>query len=182
MLQDLVLLDFHYNYHNYQRSIELLQEGFGQNHRVINARMEAMLNLPNPSTELVNLQQFYDTLETHIRGFDSLGKSHESYGDIFVPIIHKILPIALKKRLARDHSIKEWTLDELRKAILVKEVEILEAGKSNSDPPELPSCDPVIPTASFSTSFNRKTPPKPNGKHPPTHQGCAYCKGETQFP
>ena len=35
---------------NYQRSIELLQERFGQSHRIINALMEAMLNLPNPST------------------------------------------------------------------------------------------------------------------------------------
>ena len=162
---------------NYQRGIELLQERFGQSHRIINAHMEAMLNLPNPSTQLVSLQQFYDTLETHIRGLEALGKSHESYGDILVPIIHKKLPIELKKSLARDHSNKEWTLDELRKAIL-KEAEILEAGQSNSDPPELPSSDPAIPTASFLTSFNRNTPPKPKRKRPPTHQGCTYCKGK----
>ena len=162
---------------NYKRSIELLQERFGQSHRIINAHMEAMLNLPNPSTQLVSLRQFYDTLETHIRGLEALGKSHESYGDILVPIIHKKLPLELKKSLARDHSNKEWTLDELRKAIL-KEVEVLEAGQSNSDPPGLPSSDPAIPTASFLTSFNWNTPPKPNGKRPPTHQGCAYCKGK----
>ena len=162
---------------NYKRSIELLQERFGQSHRIINAHMEAMLNLPNPSTQLVRLRQFNDTLETHIRGLEALGKSHESYGDILVPIIHKKLPLELKKSLARDHSSKEWTLDELRKAIL-KEVEVLEAGQSNSDSPGLPSSDPAIPTASFLTSFNRNTPPKPNGKRPPTHQGCAYCKGK----
>ena len=81
----------------------------------------------------------------------------------------------LKKSLARDHSNKEWTLDELRKAIL-KEVVILEAGQSNSDLPELPSSGPVIPTASFLMGLNWNTPPKPNGKRPPTQQGCAYCK------
>ena len=162
---------------NYQRSVELLQERFGQSHRIINAHMEAMLNLPNPSTQLVSLQQFYDTLETHIRGLEAFGKSHESYGDILVPIIHKKLPLELKKSLVRDHSNKGWTLDELHKAVL-KEVEVLEAGQSNSDPCGLPSSDPAIPTASFLTSFNRNTPPKPNGKHPPTHQGCAYCKGK----
>ena len=162
---------------NYQRSIELLQERFGQSHRIINAHMEAMLNLPNPTTQLVSLQHFYDTLETHIRGLEALGKSHESYGGILVPIIHKKLPVELKKSLARDHSNKEWTLDELRKAIL-KEVEILEAGRSNSDLPELPSSGPVIPTASFLMGLNRNIPPKPNGKRPPTQQGCAYCKGK----
>ena len=162
---------------NYQRSIKLLQERFGQSHRIVNAHMEAMLNLPNPSTQLVSLQQFYDTLETHIRGLEALGKSHESYGGILVPIIHKKLPVELTKSLARDHSNREWTLDELRKAIL-KEVQILEAGRSNSDLPEFPSSDPAIPTASFLTSFNRNTPPKPNRKRPPTQPRCAYCKGK----
>ena len=60
---------------NYQRSIELLQERFSQSHRIINANMEPTLNLPNPSTQLVRLQQFYDTLETHIRGLEALKKS-----------------------------------------------------------------------------------------------------------
>lgn len=116
-------------------------------------------------------------METHIRGLKALGKSQESYGGILVPIIHKKLPVELKKNLARDHSNKEWTLDELRKAIL-KEVEVLEAGQSNSDLPELPSSDPAIPTASFLTSFNQNTPPKLNGKRSPNQQRCAYCKGK----
>ena len=55
--------------------------------------MKAMLNLPNPTTQLVSLQHFYDTLETHIPGLEALGKSQESYGDILPPIIHKKLPV-----------------------------------------------------------------------------------------
>ena len=58
---------------NYQRSIQILREQFGQPHRIINAHMEAMLNLPNPTTQLVSLQHFYDTLETHIPGLEALG-------------------------------------------------------------------------------------------------------------
>ena len=65
----------------------------------------------------------------------------------------------------------EW----LRKAIL-KEEEILKAARSNSDPPELPSSDPAIATASILMIFNRNTLPKPNGKRPATQQGCVYCK------
>ena len=82
---------------------------------------------------MVSLQHFYDTLETHIPGLEALGKSQESYGDTLVPIIHKKLPVELKKSLVRDHSNKEWALYEL------KEVEILKAGRSNSDLPELPN-------------------------------------------
>lgn len=85
------------------------------------------------------------------------------HGDILAPIIHKKLPVELKKSLARDHSNKEWTLDEA----ILKEVEILEAGQSNSDLPELPSFDPAIPTAEFLINSNPYTPPKPNGKGPP---------------
>ena len=44
-------------------------------------------------------------------------------------------------------------MDELRKDIL-KEAEILEVGESNSDPPELPSSDLVVPTASLLMGFN----------------------------
>ena len=95
--------------------------------------MKAMLNLPNPTTQLVSLQHFYDTVKTHIPGLGALGKSQESYGDILVPIIHEKLPVQLKTSLARDHTNKEWALYEL------KEVVILKAGRSNSDLPEHPN-------------------------------------------
>ena len=118
---------------------------------------------------MVSLQDFYDTLETHIPGLEALGKSQESYGDTLVPIIHKKLPVELKTSLARDHSNKEWALYELkeveeeeeeeeplliytaqgspfrRKKLSVingspeQKVEILKAGRSNSDLPELPN-------------------------------------------
>ena len=72
---------------NYHTRIELLQERFCQNHRIINAHIAAMLNLPSLSTQLVSLQQFYDTLEALIRGLEALGNSHKLYGGILVPII-----------------------------------------------------------------------------------------------
>ena len=146
---------------NYQRSIELLRERFGQRHQIIDAHMEAMLYLTNPTNQLASLRHFYDTLETPIRGLEALGKSHESYGGILVPIIFRKLPVDLKKNLARGHTNEEWSLDELRKAIL-KEVEILEACHGNSDPEPQVS----IPTNSFHV-----------GKTPPPRQNCAYCKG-----
>ena len=68
-------------------------------------------------------------------------------------------------------------MNELRKAIL-KEREIFKVGRSNSHPPEFPSSDRAIPTASFLISFNLDTPTKPNGKCPPTQQGCAYYEGK----
>ena len=135
---------------NYLESIKLLQERFGQQHRVVSAHMQALLNITNPTNTLSSLRIFYDTLEIHIRGLEALGKSHETYGDILVPIIHKKLPTDLIKTLAREHDNNEWKLNELRKAIR-REVEILEVGENNTNLNDLENTLPASPTAAFST-------------------------------
>ena len=69
---------------NYQRSIQILREQFGQPHRIINAHMEAMLNLPNPTTKLVSLQ--HSQFMTHWKPTYLVLKrwgSHKSHMEIF---------------------------------------------------------------------------------------------------
>jgi hypothetical protein len=112
---------------NYKQAVDLLKTRFGEPQKIINNHMQALLNLPNPSNDLTNLQQFYDSMETHVRGLASLGKSQESYGDLLVPIILGKLPKNLKRNLAREHSNPEWTFSQLRESIY-KEIKILEAG------------------------------------------------------
>ena len=43
---------------NYQHSIELLENRFGQPHKLINAHMQALLDMPNPNTSLTSLRLF----------------------------------------------------------------------------------------------------------------------------
>ena len=50
---------------NYQHSIELIENRFGQPHKLINAHMQALLDMPNPNTSLTSLRLFYDTIATH---------------------------------------------------------------------------------------------------------------------
>ena len=92
---------------NYLGSIKLLKERFGQPHRTVSAHMQALLNIPSPANNLLSLKHFCDTLETHIRALEALGKSHDSYGDILVPIIRKKLPSDLIKTITRQHEAKE---------------------------------------------------------------------------
>ena len=66
--------------------------------------MQALLNLPSPANDKSSLQQFYDSMETHVRGLASLGKSQETYGDLLVPIIIGKHPNNLKRNLARTHQ------------------------------------------------------------------------------
>ena len=139
--------------------------------------MEELLSLPTPTSHLANLRHFYDTMETHIHGLEALGKSHESYGDILVPIILKKLPVDLKRNLAREHSNKEWTIDELHQAIL-KEVEILEAGQNISEISDPINTTPVLPTAAFRAGFRGKSLPPPNARCQSAKRDCVYGKGK----
>ena len=140
--------------------------------------MEALLNLPSPTDHLSSLRLFYDSVETHIRGLESLGKKTETYGDILVPIIQKKLPNGIKRNLARQNGNKEWQLDNLRKAIL-NEIEILEAGQNSSSDYELSSNSTTAATAAFLTTSKPPTPvlPPPTDRRP-TKRTCLFCKGE----
>lgn len=111
---------------NYEHAITLLRERFGQQHRIVNAHMQALLNISKPVANLTSLRQFYDTIEIHVRGLAALGKSEESFGSLLVPIILGKLPTELQRTLAREQNNSQWTINLLRQAIL-KEVTILEA-------------------------------------------------------
>ena len=51
-----------------------------------------------------SLQTFYDTIENHMRGLSSLGKSPDTYGSLLTPIILTKLPNEIKKNLARQNT------------------------------------------------------------------------------
>ena len=78
---------------NYNNAMSLLTERLGQPHKIINAHMQALLDIANPASSLSSLQLFYDTIEGHIRGLAVLGKPEESYGALLIPIVLGKLPI-----------------------------------------------------------------------------------------
>ena len=159
---------------NYRHSISLLKERFGQPHKLVSAHMQALLEMPNPTNNLVSLQTFYDSIETHTRGLLSLGKTKDTYGDLLVPIILRKLPVEIRKNLAREHANAEWTMDELRSAIL-KEIRVFETGLYTAN---LQTTIPQRSTAAFHvTTFKEttgNTNPRTDGKR---NASCVYCKG-----
>ena len=54
---------------NYSHSIALLQSRFGQPHKLVSVHMQALLDLPSPVNTLTSLQQFHDSVESHIKKF-----------------------------------------------------------------------------------------------------------------
>ena len=111
---------------NYEHSIALLTQRYGQPHKLVQAHMQALLDLPSPNNSLASLQLFHDSTKSHMCSLSSLEKN-DSYGMLLVPIIFGKLPKEIKKNLARDHENREWTIDDLQSAIL-KEIGILELG------------------------------------------------------
>ena len=54
--------------------------------------MRALSNLPKPTNIASSLRNFYDTVESHIRGFSALGMSEESYSALLATSVHDKLP------------------------------------------------------------------------------------------
>jgi len=150
---------------NYQTSVTLLKDRYGQPQRIISAHVQALLDLPRPSNKLTALRLFYDTIETHVRCLQSLGK----LDTLLAPIILTKLPEETKRNMARSHIKTEWTVLELQAALL-NEIRIFETGQQTS---QLYS-QQGNPTASFYTGLSRKSC---NTKDSGNKLNCAFCKG-----
>ena len=155
---------------NYQHSITLLQERFGQPHKQIVAHMQALIDLRSPSGTLTSLREFHDSIEGHILSLASLGKSQDSYSSLLVTIILGKIPAKIKQNLAkqnlaRAHGRQEWKISELQEAIL-NEIYILEAGSQIDT-----TTSPLPPTASFHTGAANRPIAGTRGK-----PKCPFCK------
>ena len=159
---------------NYNNAMSLLIERFGQPHKIINAHMQALLDIANPVSSLSSLQLFYDTIEGHIRGLAALGKPEESYGALLIPIVLGKLPIETQRNLAREHGSLEWTLNDLKQGIL-KEIRVLELGLSINPTTRL-SFDqtPMMTTASLHTGASANNSSKSHNSS--AKRPCIFCK------
>ena len=138
---------------NYMEAIKLLQERFAQPHKISNAYMQALLELPAPVNTLASLRAYYDKQEAYIRGLESLGRAGDSYGALLIPIILNKLPAEITNNLAREHGSDDWELNDLRRGIL-KEITILESTQRGALPRA--TSNTFQPTASFLTSVSKK--------------------------
>ena len=157
---------------NYEHSVVLLRQRFGQSYKLVNAHMQAPLNLPNPSNNHSSLQTFYDTIENHMRGLASLGKSPDTYGSLLTPIILTKLPNEIKKNLARQTTNSEWTLKALMDNIL-RELQVFETSVHIGGNGSLPT---LTPTASFYTGARGQSN-RPTGQAERKRTICVFCKG-----
>ena len=92
---------------NYDNAIELLTKKYGQPHKIVQAHVQALIEISCPTNSLSSLQLFYDTIESRIRGLTALDKTKEYYGTMLVPIIFGKLPTDIHRNLAHEHGNPE---------------------------------------------------------------------------
>ena len=161
---------------NYEKAISLLQERYGQTHKIIQTYMQALLDIPPPLNTVESIRIYYDKMETYVRGLESLGQTDDTYGSLLVPIILNKLPGEIRKNLAREQRSTNWILSDLRRA-MCDELSILEAGKATE------KLETPIATAAFLTRTNAR---EKNPAHKETEEtferpdrntkACAFCK------
>ena len=122
-----VIEGFSLTHTNYIQDVELLKERFGQEHQIVYAYMQGLLELPRSTSTIVSLRMFQEKMESYIRGLQSLGQGQESFGNLLVSVILGKLPVDVKRNMTRDHGNNKWQLQDLRQA-LKKEIDILESG------------------------------------------------------
>ena len=155
---------------NYEESVSLLKGRFGKEQRVINAHMKALLDLPVPSNNAASLRQLYDTIESHIRGLESLGSKIDTFEGLLVSLILGKLPPTVITNFNRAHTSDHWEIDELR-AGLEREITILESGLENR---EVQSQSTL--TGSFVAGVRKGQFP-PGEKRVSAKPVYVYCKG-----
>ncbi|XP_071123517.1 uncharacterized protein [Mytilus edulis] len=134
---------------NYTTAVNLLKERFGSPHKIIDAYMKALMDLPSPSHDLNSLRTYGDYLKTYVRVLECLGQTQEMYGALLVPIIMSKLPVEMRTNIAHEYDSNHITLNNLRQATTT-EARILEAGQFTDR-------DGLHITATFLTEARNKT-------------------------
>ncbi|XP_068692506.1 uncharacterized protein [Montipora foliosa] len=100
---------------NYEKAVELLKRRFGNRQVVISTHMEALTKIPKvaSASEVKRLRSLYDTVESHVRGLESMEISSEMYGCFLTPIIMQKLPEEFRIAISRNLESETWDLKEI---------------------------------------------------------------------
>ena len=72
------------------------------------------------ANNMVGLRRLYDSVETHIRGLESLGVGAETYGSLLSSVLLNKLPTTLKLAISRKLGGGEWGLNAILREFLME--------------------------------------------------------------
>ena len=158
---------------NDTKALNLLRERYGQTHKIVQAYMQALVNIQPPTNSLQSLRNFYDKTETYVRGLESLGQTEDSYGALLVPVILGKLPAEVKRNITRGHGSTDWNLGDLRRAIWT-ELNIMDAGNSTYITMEEMQISTMLTNTRPSVTHTARSSENDQREK----NKCPYCKGE----
>ena len=155
---------------NYEVAVNVLKQRFGQRQDILNAHMDALLyiNTVHKNAEISELRKFYDTVETHSKGLQSLGVDEQAYGTVLVNVLLKRLPediqLIISRKMAERDDGSDWKLPQLLE-LLKLEIEAREKCSHGKREARRNTGDHYATAATLTTGV--KTKPK-----------CTFCQGD----
>ena len=78
---------------NYQIAVDILKGRFSQRQIILNSHIDALLKINAvKSGDVIGLRKFYDAIEIHCRGLQSLGVDLKAYSTVLVNLLLQKLP------------------------------------------------------------------------------------------
>ena len=112
---------------NYEEAVALLKERYGDPQKIINAHMDALVNLPTVENtrDLKAVRHLYDEVEANVRALSALGRKAEEYGGLLLPFMfHKIseeIRLSICNKVSKENWNLEAVLKELKQELASRE-------------------------------------------------------------
>ena len=154
---------------NYEVAIDILKVRFGQRQVILNSHIDALMkiNALHGIADVSEVRRFYDTVEIHCRGLQSLGVDPKAYGTVLMNLLLQKLPeeiqLIIGRKLSELHGDEDWELPKLLE-ILKVEIEAREKCSAGKTVPKRSGMSGHATAAALTAANTGKT-------------NCTYCKG-----
>ena len=100
---------------NYENSLDLLKERFGDSQVIISADMNNLLLLSpvRNITDVKSLRKLCDLVKSQIRGLESINIQARNYGPLLIPVILSKLPDEIKLIISHKFGNNIWDAEKV---------------------------------------------------------------------
>ena len=103
---------------NYREAVKLLKERFGDEQYIIQAHMDALLELePTEEGDVASLRTLCDVVEVHIRNLQQFEIAVKNYGPVLISIVINKLPHDVKLEITRQMPDGKWEIGKLMEVV-----------------------------------------------------------------
>ena len=115
-----LMIGFNYTDAEYDEAVILLKRTYGNTSYLIDAHLNAIIDLKPPGPTGMELSSFRSSYEGHLRALKSLKSDVESAGFVFATLLLRKLPSVVRDNMNREGRKDNWDLNSLRRAIEIE--------------------------------------------------------------